>query len=156
MQNKGFNIVLVHPEIPQNTGNIGRICVCTNTRLHLIKPIGFSLDNTKVKRAGLDYWKHLKLEIHNTWDDFLKNEKPNAMLFATTKAKNNYFDCKFKKSHYLIFGKESDGFPSSFYDKYYQDLYKIPMFGDFTRAHNLANSVSVILYEAIRQVIYKG
>ncbi|MEA2012707.1 MAG: tRNA (cytidine(34)-2'-O)-methyltransferase [Verrucomicrobiota bacterium] len=148
-----FNIVLINPEIPQNTGNIGRLCVSTDSVLHLIKPLGFSLDEKAVKRAGLDYWQYLNLKVHDSWEDFLSGENPSELFFASTKGSKLYFDYKFSGSDYLIFGSEGGGLPENFYSKYSDSLYIIPMSGKESRSLNLANSVSIILYEGIRQTI---
>ncbi len=149
-----INIVLVAPQIPQNTGTIGRLCVCTDAKLHLIEPLGFSLDESRIKRAGLDYWSYLDLKVHKNWPSFLTKESPVRMMFASTKSKKTYFDYSFKEGDYIIFGNEGSGLPSEFYTKYHDSLYTIPMPGKHSRSHNLANSVSIVLYEAIRQLTY--
>ncbi len=147
-----FNIVLVAPEIPQNTGTIGRLCVCTDTRLHLVKPLGFSLDESRIRRAGMDYWQHLPLQVHETWEAFLQAVRPGRMMFASTKCSQSIYDYRFQDGDYLVFGNESSGLPSELYERYADSLYTIPMPGEHQRSHNLANSVSIVLYEGLRQV----
>ena len=139
------------PEIPQNTGAIGRICVCLGANLHLIKPLGFILDDSHLKRAGLDYWKYLRCVVHEDWEIFLKEESPNRMMFASTKGTKIYYDFKFSSGDYLIFGNETGGFPKSFYSRYREMLYTIPMPGEHSRSHNLASSVAIMASEAHRQ-----
>ena len=146
-----FNIVLFQPEIPQNTGTIGRLAVSTNCRLHLIEPLGFSLEDKYLKRAGLDYWQHLNPVIHPNWENFLRSETPERMFFISTHGEKNFFDAEFKIGDYLVFGRESAGLPPEFYDNYRKDMWQIPMPGDFSRSLNLANAVSITLYEAMRQ-----
>jgi tRNA (cytidine/uridine-2'-O-)-methyltransferase len=146
-----FNIVLHNPEIPQNTGTIGRIAVETNCSLHLIEPLGFSLEDKYLKRAGLDYWPRLSPEIWHSWEDFL-NSNPNAVMhFFSTHADTLYYDVEYNIGDYLVFGRESAGLPPEFYEKYRDRLRLIPMPGSFKRSINLACSVSAALYEAMRQ-----
>jgi tRNA (cytidine/uridine-2'-O-)-methyltransferase len=151
-----MNIVLVAPLIPQNTGAIGRLCVCTDTRLHLIEPLGFVINDTNLKRAGMDYWKFLDVTTHKTWDDFLYVEKPEALHFLSTKGTKNLYDISFTKSDYLVFGNESIGLPKDFYDIYKSNLFQIPMPGKYNRSHNLSNSVSIALYEGLRQTVFNS
>ena len=146
-----MNIVLVAPLIPQNTGAIGRLCVCTDTRLHLIKPLGFIINDAHIKRAGMDYWKHLDVTVHETWEDFIKSESPPDLHFLSTKGKKSLYDIEFSKDDYLVFGNESVGLPPDFYTRYEENLFLIPMPGKYNRSHNLANSVSIALYEGLRQ-----
>jgi len=146
-----FHIVLLAPEIPQNTGTIGRLCVCTGTRLHLIKPLGFLLDEAHVRRAGLDYWQHLDLQVYENWDEFLERNRPERLLFASTKGGKTIYECRFREGDYLVFGNETSGLPETFYQRYTDSLYMIPMPGPHARSHNLANAVSIVLYEALRQ-----
>jgi tRNA (cytidine/uridine-2'-O-)-methyltransferase len=147
-----FHIVLVAPEIPQNTGTIGRLCVCTDARLHLVKPLAFSLDEARIRRAGLDYWPHLDLRVHDTWDDFLAAAGPARLFFCTTKTARSLYDVGFTEGDALVFGNETSGLPAAFYERYRSDLLTIPMPGAHARSHNLANAVSIVLYEAMRQV----
>jgi tRNA (cytidine/uridine-2'-O-)-methyltransferase len=149
-----FNIVLVAPEIPQNTGTIGRLCVCTDSRLHLIKPLGFSLDESRIRRAGLDYWPYLDLTVYEDWEEFLQRNQPQHMKFLSTKATTSLYGTTFVPGDWLVFGNESSGLPDEFYDRYREDLYLIPMPGQHMRSHNLANAVSIGLYEAMRQTFW--
>ena len=145
-----FNIVLVAPEIPQNTGTIGRLCVSTETRLHLVRPLGFSLEDKYVKRAGMDYWPHLDLTIYENWEEFLKKNPEANLLFISTKGETCFWDAQYRPGDYLVFGRESSGLPPEFYDRYRSRLYRIPMNGRFHRSLNLANAASIVLYEALR------
>lgn len=146
-----LHIVLFEPEIPQNTGNIGRLCVGADSTLHLIKPIRFMLDDKAIRRAGLDYWQHLDLHIHNSIEDVFALFPPNRMFFATTKTTNNYWDAGFQTGDLIVFGPESRGLPESLLAKYPQQCIRIPM-SDNIRSINLANSVGIIMYEALRQI----
>ena len=146
-----MNVVLVAPLIPQNTGAIGRLCVCSDTRLHLIKPLGFIVDDAHLKRAGMDYWPHLDVTIHEDWNSFLKVEQPENLYFLSTRGKKGLYDIQFNANDFLVFGNESTGLPPDFYDTYKEQLFLIPMPGKYNRSHNLANSVSIALYEALRQ-----
>lgn len=145
-----LNIVLFEPEIPANTGNIGRTCVATGTRLHLIEPLGFRLDEKSLKRAGMDYWKDLDVTTYIDFDDFME-KNPNAKIYmATTKAPNVYTDIKYEPDCYIMFGKESAGIPEEILVHHKEESIRIPMVGDI-RSLNLGNSVAVVLYEALRQ-----
>lgn len=147
-----INIVLHEPEIPHNTGAIARTCVLTKSRLHLIKPFGFDLSDKYLKRAGLDYWKYLDLTIYENLDDFFEKNKDANFYLATTKTKNIYSDVKFKDGDYIFFGKETAGLPEDLINKYSDRAIRIPMIKDLKRSLNLANSCTVILYEALRQL----
>jgi tRNA (cytidine/uridine-2'-O-)-methyltransferase len=147
-----INIVLHEPEIPHNTGAIARTCVLTNSRLHLIKPFGFDLSDKYLKRAGLDYWKYLDLTIYKNLDDFFEKNKDANFYLATTKTKNIYSDVKFKDGDFIFFGKETAGLPEDLINKYSERAIRIPMIKDLKRSLNLANSCTVILYEALRQL----
>lgn len=147
-----INIVLHEPEIPHNTGAIARSCVLTNSRLHLIKPFGFDLDDKHLKRAGLDYWKYLDLTIYEDLDDFFEKNKDINFYLATTKTNNIYSDVKFKDGDFIFFGKETAGLPEDLIKKYSERSIRIPMIKDLKRSLNLANSCTVILYEALRQL----
>lgn len=149
-----MNIVLIAPLIPQNTGAIGRLCVCADIRLHLIKPLGFIIDDAHLKRAGMDYWPHLDITVHETWNDFLESESPKALHFLSTKGKKSLYDIEFKENDFLVFGNESIGLPRDFYTTYEKQLFQIPMPGKYNRSHNLANSVSIALYEGLRQTLF--
>lgn len=146
-----FNIVLVAPEIPQNTGNIGRICVDAGCRLHLIEPLGFVIDDKHLKRAGMDYWQHLDYVRYANFDEFLA-QNPNACLrFFTTKGHVAYWDVDYPDNVYLVFGSESHGLPPDFYARYQRSLVTIPMPGTHSRSLNLANSVAIAAMEVLRQ-----
>lgn len=150
-----MNIVLLEPEIPANTGNIGRTCVATGTKLHLIEPLGFRLDEKEIRRAGLDYWKDLDVTVYKNYQDFL-DKNPNAKIFmATTKAQHSYTQVQYDPDCYIMFGKESAGIPEELLLKNKQNTIRIPMVGDI-RSLNLGNSVAIILYEALRQNNFEG
>ena len=145
-----INIVLHEPEIPANTGNIGRSCVAAGARLHLIEPLGFRLGEKEIKRAGLDYWDKLDVTVYKNYEEFLiKN--PNAKIYmATTKAKHVYSEVCYEPDCYLMFGKESAGIPEEILVDHEETCVRIPMIGDI-RSLNLSNSVAIVLYEALRQ-----
>lgn len=145
-----MNIVLLNPEIPYNTGNIGRTAVLTNTTLHLIKPFAFSLDEKEVKRAGLDYWHLVDLKIWESYDEFLAENKNANIYYATTKTKKKYSDIEFKKDDFVMFGPESRGIPEEILEKNKENCITIPMI-DMGRSLNLSNSAAIILYEGLRQ-----
>jgi tRNA (cytidine/uridine-2'-O-)-methyltransferase len=146
-----FNLVLVNPQIPNNTGAIGRLCVNAGVALHIIKPIGFDIDEKAVRRAGLDYWHKLDLHIWESLDDFFKHNtiKDNA-YFATTKTNRPYFDAEFKKGDFIFFGSETAGIPEDILSRYKDKNITIPMTKD-GRSLNLAISTGIVLYDAIRQ-----
>ena len=150
-----LNIILHEPEIPANTGNIGRTCVATGTRLHLIEPLGFSLDEKKLKRAGMDYWKDLDVRTYIDFEDFMEKNPDAKIYMATTKAPNVYSDVKYEPDCYIMFGKESAGIPEEILVKHKENSVRIPMIGDI-RSLNLSNSVAIILYEALRQNGFAG
>ncbi len=150
-----MNVVLFEPEIPANTGNIGRTCVATGTRLHLIEPLGFKLNEKEIKRAGLDYWKDLDVTIYDNYDDFL-TRNPNAKIYmATTKAVHVYIEVDYEPDCFIMFGKESAGIPEEILLCNKENSVRIPMIGEI-RSLNLANSVAVVLYEALRQNNFSG
>lgn len=147
-----FNIVLINPQIPPNTGTIGRLCVNLNATLHLVKPLGFSIDDKDVKRAGLDYWEKLDLRVWESLDEFLANNPINDRFhFGTTKTKNLYFQSTYKVGDYLVFGSETKGIPYSILEANTEKCITIPMSSENGRSLNLALSVGIITYEAIRQ-----
>ncbi len=150
-----FHIVLYEPEIPSNTGNIGRLCVGTHAKLHLIKPMKFLLNDKYLKRAGLDYWNKLDLEIHDSWADFQKKYENARKYYFTTKAQKSYTDISFHDGDFLIFGPETRGLPESMLKNNWDNAYTIPMTKDI-RSINLSNSVAIVLYEAVRQVGIDG
>ncbi len=145
-----LNIVLYEPEIPANTGNIGRTCVATNTRLHLIEPLGFRLDEKSIKRAGMDYWKDLDVTTYVNWEDFCQKNPDAKIYMATTKAKHVYTEVNYESDCYIMFGKESAGIPEEILKEHPDTCVRIPMVGE-TRSLNLSNSVAIVLYEALRQ-----
>ena len=147
-----LNIVLLEPEMPSNTGNIGRTCCATGTRLHLIEPMGFRITDKLLKRAGLDYWDKLDVTIYDCYDDFLeKNPKArDKMYMATTKARNTYTEVSYEEDAYIMFGKESAGIPEEILVQHEEHAIRIPMNEDI-RSLNLSNSVAIVLYEALRQ-----
>lgn len=145
-----LNIVLYEPEIPANTGNIGRTCVATNTRLHLIEPLGFRLDEKALKRAGMDYWSDLDVITYINYEDFLEKNPDAKIYMATTKAPKAYTEVQYEQDCYIMFGKESAGIPEEILVKHKEDCIRIPMAGDI-RSLNLGNSVAIVLYEALRQ-----
>ena len=145
-----MNIVLFQPEIPANTGNIGRTCVATGTKLHLIEPLGFRLNEKSIQRAGMDYWEHLDVTRYVNFEEFLERN-PNAKIYmATTKAKHVYTEVSYDEDAYIMFGKESAGIPEEILVKHEENCIRIPML-DSIRSLNLANSVAIVLYEALRQ-----
>ena len=145
-----FNVVLVEPEIPPNTGNVGRLCLATKSTLHLVKPLGFSLDDRQLKRAGLDYWDDVDLKVWDSLDLLLKAKRATGRyFFVTTKTKRAYWDVKFRPGDFLIFGRETKGLPEKLLVENAKDCITIPMEG--ARSLNLATAVGIVLYEAIRQ-----
>jgi len=147
-----LNIVLVEPEIPQNTGNIARTCVLTRSTLHLVRPLGFSVDDKHLKRAGLDYWKYLDIYYYDSLDDVYEKYKDGRFFYSTTKAKKSYTDVCFKKGDFLVFGRETRGLPRELIDKNIENCIRIPMVVESLRSLNLANSVNIVMYEALRQM----
>ena len=150
-----LNIVLLEPEIPANTGNIGRTCVATNTRLHLIEPLGFKLNEKALKRAGMDYWADLDVTTYIDFKDFQEKNPGVRLYMATTKAPKVYTEVHYEPDCYILFGKESAGIPEEILVEHQEDCVRIPMDGDI-RSLNLGNSVAVILYEALRQNGFSG
>ena len=156
-----LNIVMVEPEIPQNTGNIARTCAITGAKMHLVHPLGFNIDDKYLKRAGLDYWDKLDIEEHDSLQKFLDKYKPeeNNMFFATTKAQHCYTDVDYSKYKdeevFVLFGKETKGLPEDLLQKYIEKTIRIPM-RPVLRSLNLSNSVCVIAYEILRQIDFEG
>ena len=144
-----LNIVLYEPEIPQNTGNIGRTCVATGSRLHLIEPLGFKLSEKALKRAGMDYWEDLDVTTYINYEDFLERNPGARIYMASTKAPNLYTEVDYEPDCYIMFGKESGGIPEEILLEHQEDAIRIPMLNDI-RSLNLANSVAIVLYEALR------
>lgn len=150
-----MNVVLVEPRIPQNTGNIARTCAVTGSSLHLVKPLGFSLEDKYLKRAGLDYWDDLDIHIYESFDEFLSQHHDDKLYLFSTKAAKTYTEEKFSGDEYLIFGKETAGLPENFIKENLPSSLRIPM-RDYARSLNLANSVAIVLYEAYRQLDFPG
>ncbi|SES99665.1 tRNA (uridine(34)/cytosine(34)/5-carboxymethylaminomethyluridine(34)-2'-O)-methyltransferase TrmL [Anaerobranca gottschalkii] len=146
-----MHVVLVEPEIPQNTGNIARTCAATNTPLHLVEPLGFSLDDKYLKRAGLDYWDHVQIHRYKSLDHFFEVNKGGRFFYLTTKGKIGYHEVKFEKNDFLLFGKETKGLPEDLIYSNYDHAITIPMAPGKVRSLNLSNSVALVLYEALRQ-----
>jgi len=150
-----LNIVMVEPEIPQNTGNIARTCAAIGAKLHLVKPLGFEITDKYLKRAGLDYWDKLEIKIHESLEEFLQKYNPedNKMYFSTTKGKHCYSDIDYSKSDevFILFGKETKGLPEELLKKYIQNTIRIPMKNNL-RSLNLSNSVAIVAYEVLRQI----
>lgn len=145
-----FNVVLVRPEIPPNTGNIGRLCLATQSTLHLIKPLGFSLDHRQLKRAGLDYWNEVSLKLWDSFDALRHAQPPDAnYFFLTTKSKRPYYEVRFQPDDFLVFGPETRGLPENLLVANKDRCISIPMHG--TRSLNLATAVAIVLFEAVRQ-----
>ncbi len=145
-----LNIVLVEPEIPQNTGNIARTCAAIGATLHLVKPLGFSIDEKQVRRAGLDYWHLLDLKVYENLAEFMDLNKDKKMYFATTKADKTYCDVSYEEDCYILFGKETKGLPEELLYERMSTAVRIPMISD-ARSLNLSNSVAIVAYEAMRQ-----
>lgn len=150
-----LNIVLFEPEIAENTANIGRTCYLTNTRLHLIRPFGFVLDNKKMRRVGLDYWENVDLVIHNSFEDFMEYVDDVNVYLATTHSDKFYTSVKYKDGDYIMFGSESKGVYDYIHDALKNNCIKIPMRKDSDRSLNLANTANIVLYEALRQIEFK-
>ena len=157
MENKTrFKIVLFAPEIPGNTGSIGRTCVALNLELILIKPYGFSLDEKAVRRAGLDYWKHVKLREFESWSDFIEKEKPareKIILIENTTTKKYYYDAPYSEDCYLVFGRETSGLSKEIEDEYRDNMYQLPMYSEHIRSLNLSNVATTVAYECLRHLL---
>lgn len=145
-----FNIVLVEPEIPANTGNISRTCAVTGSRLHLVKPLGFDISDKQLKRAGLDYWRYLDVSVYENTDDFFEKNRGGRFFFSTTKGKNVYSDFEYRDGDYFVFGKETKGLDEVLLARHRESLIRIPMLPTL-RSLNLSNSVAIVIYEALRQ-----
>lgn len=145
-----FNIVLVEPEIPQNTGNIARTCAATGSKLHIVRPMGFEIDDRKLKRAGLDYWHLLGVQYYDNLDDFFEKNAEGRFFYSTTKAQNTYADVHFQDGDYILFGKETKGLPEELLYKNPERCIRIPMISE-ARSLNLSNAVAIVTYEALRQ-----
>ena len=150
-----MNIVLLEPEIPSNTGNIGRTCAAAGSRLHLIEPLGFHLSEKAVKRSGMDYWDQVDVRRYLNYEDYLEKNKGCLIYYATTKARKVYTEVEYPENCHIMFGKESAGIPEEILVKHPENCIRIPML-DETRSLNLSNSVAIILYEALRQQNFRG
>ena len=147
-----LNIVLIEPEIPNNTGNIGRLSLATGSRLHLVKPFGFEIDDKRLKRAGLDCWQHLEVIYYDSIDEFFRKNNNSEMIFLSSHGTKSHWDISFSDNMFLVFGKESVGLPKALIEQYSDRLFKIPLYSDSIRSLNLANAVSIIIYEGLRQL----
>ena len=149
----GFNIVLIEPEIHTNTGNIGRLSLATGSTLHLVKPFGFELTDKRLKRAGLDYWKHIHVFVYDNLEEFYLKNKDKQMVYFSSHAKNTHWSIKYENNLFLVFGKESSGLSDEILNKNDENCYKIPLFSDKIRSLNLANSVSIVVYEGLKNIL---
>jgi len=147
-----FNIVLITPEIPNNTGNIGRLALASGSTLHLVKPLGFELDDKRLKRAGLDYWKHLSLTIYENEADFFSLHEHKKMAFFSSHGTRPHWDIEFEDGMFLVFGKESSGLSKPTIEMNKDRLYKIPIYSPHIRSLNLANAVGIAVYEGLKQI----
>lgn len=147
-----LNIVLIEPEIPNNTGNIGRLALGSGSHLHLVKPFGFEISDSRLKRAGLDYWQHLSVTYYDCIDDFFEINKDKTMAFLSSHGEKNHWDIPFEDDLFLVFGKESVGLPKPILKKYKAQLYKIPLYSEHIRSLNIANAVSIVTFEGLRQL----
>ncbi len=150
-----FNIVLVEPEIPQNTGNIARTCAATGAKLHIVKPMGFEIDDRKLKRAGLDYWHLLGVKYYENIDDFFEKNKGGRFFYSTTKGRHEYSDMSYRDGDYFLFGKETKGLDEELLYNNEKSCIRIPMISE-ARSLNLSNSVAIVVYEALRQTGFRG
>ena len=147
-----LNIVLIEPEIPNNTGNIGRLALASGSNLHLVKPFGFEIDDKRLKRAGLDYWQHLNVIYYDNVDDFFNKNKNANMVFLSSHGTKKHWDIQFEDNLFLVFGKESVGLPKSILESHQECLFKIPLYSEHVRSLNLANAVGIVVYEGLRQI----
>jgi tRNA (cytidine/uridine-2'-O-)-methyltransferase len=147
-----MHVVLYQPEIPPNTGSVARLCAATLTPLHLIEPLGFKIDDKHLKRAGLDYWEFVDLKVHKSWDAFLKHKPGERLLYFSKRAEPSYTEARYREDDVLVFGPETRGLPHEFLNANAGRYYRIPMMGAGVRSLNLSNAVSIVLYEALRQL----
>lgn len=147
-----LNIVLIEPEIPNNTGNIGRLALASGSNLHLVKPFGFEIDDTRLKRAGLDYWQHLNVTYYDSIEDFFNQNSNANMVFLSSHGTQTYYNIPFEDNLFLVFGKESVGLPKQLLSDHPEALYKIPLYSEYVRSLNIANAVSIVIYEGLRQI----
>lgn len=148
-----LNIVLIEPEIPNNTGNIGRLALASGSYLHLVKPFGFEISDSRLKRAGLDYWKHLNINYYENMDDFFTKNKEAKMVFLSSHGAKYHWEIPFVDNIFLVFGKESVGLPKSILKTYHDKLYKIPIYSEHVRSLNLANAVGIVVYDGLKQIV---
>jgi tRNA (cytidine/uridine-2'-O-)-methyltransferase len=147
-----LNIVLIEPEIPNNTGNIGRLALASGSKLHLVKPLGFEIDDTRLKRAGLDYWQHLEIAYYDDIEDFFDKNKGANMVFLSSHGTKTHWDIPFEDDMFLIFGKESVGLPKNILNSFSESLFKIPIYSNKVRSLNLANAVGIVVYEGLKKL----
>ncbi|MGZ0014943.1 tRNA (cytidine(34)-2'-O)-methyltransferase [Yeosuana sp. AK3] len=147
-----LNIVLIEPEIPNNTGNIGRLALASGSKLHLVKPFGFEIDDTRLKRAGLDYWQHLDVFFYENTEEFFNVNSKENMVFLSSHGTKNHWDIPFIDNLFLIFGKESVGLPKSIIENHSNSLFKIPLYSEHVRSLNLANAVGIVVYEGLKSL----
>ena len=148
----GFNIVLVEPEIPTNTGNIGRLSLASGSTLHLIEPLGFEITDTRLKRAGLDYWQHLQVRTYPSLENVMEVHENARFAFLSSKGSKPHYDIEYEAGMFLIFGKESKGLPAALLAQYPDQLYQIPILSEHIRSLNLANAVSIVVYDGLRNL----
>lgn len=147
-----FNIVLIEPEIPNNTGNIGRLALASGSTLHLVKPFGFEISDARLKRAGLDYWQHVTIIYYNDINDFFNRNQNQNTVFLSSHGTKTHYDIPFEDNLFLIFGKESVGLPKSIIETHTNQLYKIPLYSEHIRSLNLANAVAIVVYEGLKHL----
>lgn len=147
-----MHVVLYEPEIPPNTGSVARLCAATLTPLHLIEPLGFTIDDKHLKRAGLDYWEFVDLHLYKSWDDFLVRQAPQRLFYFSKKAARSYTEVRYEANDYLVFGPETRGLSDEMISANAASCYRIPMMGSGVRSLNLSNAVSIVLYEGLRQL----
>lgn len=148
----GFNIVLIEPEIPMNTGNIGRLSLASGSVLHLVKPFGFDISDARLKRAGLDYWKHLTVKVYEGLEEFFSRNKNENMVFLSSSGEKNYCSIDYEEGMFLVFGKESGGLPQNILAENPGKTYQIPIYSSHVRSLNLANAVSIVVYDGLRNL----
>lgn len=147
-----MRVVLYQPEIPPNTGSIARLCAATNTPLHLIAPLGFKIDDKHLKRAGLDYWEYVEIHLHDSWKHFLRASAGKRLLLFSKKAQISYTQARYREEDFMVFGPETRGLPADLLEEHRDRAYRIPMMSRGVRSLNLSNAVSIVLYEALRQL----
>ena len=148
----GFNIVLIEPEIPMNTGNIGRLSLASGSILHLVKPFGFEINDARLKRAGLDYWKYLTVKMYENMDEFFSINNQENMVYLSSSGEKDYSSIEYQDNMFLVFGNESVGLPKNILAENSEKLYKIPIYSDHVRSLNLANAVSIVVYDGLRNI----